>query len=81
MGSNKTLVAYESKRGATEESARKIVDTLPSKFQLDVDLVDLRVQSISNRFLYQNIVVDDRVRAGKVYCMSILRKKYLTPLI
>ncbi len=63
----KTLVAYESKSGATEESARKIADVLRSKFQLEVDLVDLSVQNISDCSQYQNIVVGGGVRAGKVY--------------
>ena len=48
MSQNKTLVAYESKSGATEESARKIADVLRSKYQLEVDLVDLGVQNISD---------------------------------
>jgi menaquinone-dependent protoporphyrinogen oxidase len=63
----KTLVAYESKSGATEESARKIADVLRSKFQLEVDLVDLGKQNISDCTQYQNIVVGGGVRAGKVY--------------
>ena len=67
MSSNKTLVAYESKSGATKESARKIADTLRSKFLLEVDLVDLRRQNISDCSQYQNIVVGGGVRAGKVY--------------
>jgi menaquinone-dependent protoporphyrinogen IX oxidase len=63
----KTLVAYESKGGVTEESARKIADVLRSKFQLEVDLVDLGVQKISDCSQYQNIVIGGGVRAGKVY--------------
>jgi menaquinone-dependent protoporphyrinogen IX oxidase len=64
--SGKTIVAYESKSGATEESARKIADVLRSKFQLEVDLVDLGKQNISDCTQYQNVVVGG-VRAGKVY--------------
>jgi menaquinone-dependent protoporphyrinogen IX oxidase len=44
MSANKTLIAYVSKQGATEESARKIAETLRAKFQLEVDLVDLKEQ-------------------------------------
>jgi menaquinone-dependent protoporphyrinogen IX oxidase len=65
--SGKTIVTYESKSGATEESARKIADVLRSKFQLEVDLVELGKQNISDCSLYQNIVVGGGVRAGKVY--------------
>ena len=64
---NKTLVAYESKSGATEESARKIADVLRSKYKLDVDLVDLGKQKIADCSLYENIVIGGGVRAGKVY--------------
>ena len=41
MPSNKTLVAYRSKGGATEEAAKTISEVLRAKFNLDVDLVDL----------------------------------------
>jgi menaquinone-dependent protoporphyrinogen IX oxidase len=67
MSANKTLVAYETKGGVTEESAKKIADTLRTKFQLDVDLVDLGVQNVSDCAQYRNIVVGGGVRAGKVY--------------
>jgi menaquinone-dependent protoporphyrinogen IX oxidase len=67
MSQNKTLVAYESKSGATEESAMKIADVLRSKYQLEVDLVDLGVQKISDCSQYSNIVVGGGVRAGKIY--------------
>ncbi len=63
----KTLIAYETKGGATEEAARKIADVLRNKFQLDVDLVDLGKQKVQDCSMYQNIVVGGGVRAGKVY--------------
>jgi flavodoxin len=34
MVAGKTLIAYESKGGATEEAARKIAEILRSKYQL-----------------------------------------------
>lgn len=67
MSANKTLVAYESKGGATEEAVRKIAETLRSKFQLEVDLVDLKEQKVPDLAQYQNIVLGGGVRAGKVY--------------
>ncbi|MGD6851675.1 MAG: flavodoxin domain-containing protein [Candidatus Bathyarchaeia archaeon] len=71
MSQNRTLIAYESKSGATEEAARKIADVLRSKFQLEVDIVDLAVQKISDCSQYQNVVVGGGVRAGKVYDRAI----------
>ena len=42
-----------------------------SKFNLEVDLVDLGKQNISDCSLYQNIVVGGGVRAGKVYSKAL----------
>ncbi|MCW3995922.1 MAG: flavodoxin domain-containing protein [Candidatus Bathyarchaeota archaeon] len=67
MSANKTLIAYETKGGATEEAARKIAETLRNKFNLEVDLVDLRKQKIPDCTPYHNIVIGGGVRAGKVY--------------
>jgi menaquinone-dependent protoporphyrinogen IX oxidase len=67
MSPNKTLIAYVSKGGATEETARKIADTLRSKFQLEVDLVDLKEQKSPDLEHYQNIITGGGVRAGRVY--------------
>jgi menaquinone-dependent protoporphyrinogen oxidase len=67
MAQNKTLVAYETKGGATEESARKIAEVLRSKYQLEVDLVNLKKQKISDCSQYHNIVIGGGVRGGKVY--------------
>ena len=67
MSTNKTLIAYETKGGATEEAARKIADVLRSKYQLEVDLVDLNVQNIPDCTLYPNIIIGSGVRGGKLY--------------
>ena len=67
MSANKTLIVYVSKGGATEEAARKIADTLRSKFQLEVDLVDLKEQKSPHLGQYQNVVTGGGVRAGRVY--------------
>ena len=67
MNLNKTLIAYQTKGGVTEESARKIADILRSKYQLEVDLVDLKEQKIPDLTLYRNIIVGAGIRAGRVY--------------
>jgi len=71
MGGNKTLIAYETKGGATEESARKIADVLRSKYQLEVDLVDLKEQKVIDLVQYGNVVIGGGVRGGKVYKKSL----------
>ncbi len=67
MDGNKTLIAYETKGGATEEAARKIADVLRSKYQLEVDLVDLKEQKVLDIAQYKNVVVGGGVRGGRVY--------------
>ena len=67
MDANKTLIAYETKSGATEEAARKIADVLRSKYQLEVDLVDLKEQKVLDIAQYRNFVIGGGVRGGKVY--------------
>ena len=71
MDVNKTLIAYETKGGVTEESARKIAEVLRSKFQLEVDLVDLKEQKVPDLRQYQNIVVGGGVRSGRVYSKAV----------
>ncbi len=63
---NKTLIAYTSKSGATEETASTIADTLKSKCGLEADLVDLR-KSTPTIASYANVIVGAGVRGGKVY--------------
>lgn len=71
MAANKTLIAYETKGGATEESARKIADVLRSKYQLEVDLVDLKEQKVLDIAQYRNVIVGGGVRAGRVYSKAL----------
>jgi menaquinone-dependent protoporphyrinogen IX oxidase len=67
MKTNKTLIAYETKGGITEESAQKIAEILRRKYQLEVDLVNLRKQKVPNLDSYRNIIVGSGVRVGKAY--------------
>lgn len=67
LSANKTLIAYESKQGATEEAARKIADVLRSKYQVEVDLVDLKEQKAPDLAQYHNVVVGGGVRGGRIY--------------
>ena len=64
---NKTLIAYATKGGATEEAANLIAETLREKCSLEVDLVNLRRQPNPDTAQYMSIVVGGGVRAGKIY--------------
>ena len=71
MTQNKTLVAYETKGGATRDSAQKIGEVLRSQYQLDVDVVDLKKQNVADFSPYHNIVIGGGVRAGNVYSNAL----------
>jgi menaquinone-dependent protoporphyrinogen IX oxidase len=67
----KTLIAYQTKGGATEEAAKRIAETLRSKFQLEVDLVNLKEQKPLELTQYQNVIVGGGVRSGRVYSKAL----------
>jgi menaquinone-dependent protoporphyrinogen oxidase len=73
----KTLVAYASKSGATEQAAQIIVNVLKEKFGLEVDLANLRKDS-PNITQYENVVVGAGVRGGKVYseALAFLKQEF-----
>jgi menaquinone-dependent protoporphyrinogen oxidase len=71
MSGNKTLIAYETKGGATAEAARKLADVLRSKYQLEVDLVDLKEQKAPDLSQYRNVVVGGGVRGGRIYSKAL----------
>jgi menaquinone-dependent protoporphyrinogen IX oxidase len=71
MAQNKTLIAYQTKLGASKETAGKIADTLCSKYHLEVDLVDLKEKNLPDLGQYHNVVVGAGVRGGRVYAKAL----------
>ena len=71
MAASKTLVVYQTKGGVTGESARKIADILRSKYQLEVDLLDLKEEKTPDLTQYNNVVIGGGVRAGRVYGKAV----------
>jgi menaquinone-dependent protoporphyrinogen IX oxidase len=67
--SSKTLVAYVSAGGATEQYARVIADTLRSR-GLEVDLTDLRRERVRDLSAYGTVVLGTGVRMAMVYRRS-----------
>jgi len=63
----KTLVAYASKGGATEEAALEVVKVLKEKHKLSVDVVNLRKEKVDDLSEYSNIVAGAGVRIGRIY--------------
>jgi menaquinone-dependent protoporphyrinogen oxidase len=66
----KTLIAYASKSGATEQAAKIVADVLKERHELEVELANLRKDS-PNIAQYENIVVGSGVRANKVYSEAL----------
>jgi menaquinone-dependent protoporphyrinogen IX oxidase len=48
MSNGKTLIAYVTKGGVTEEAAREVVDVLRGKYGLEVDLINLKKNASPN---------------------------------
>jgi menaquinone-dependent protoporphyrinogen IX oxidase len=69
----RTLLAYVSAGGATEEYARVISDALRSRGQA-VDLVNLKREKVSDLTPYANVIVGTGVRMAMVYRKA---KKFL----
>ncbi len=70
MAKGKTLIAYETKQGATEEAAKIIAENL-QKAGFEVDLVNLKNQQDLDFAQYENVVVGAGVRSGRVYGATI----------
>jgi len=64
--STRILVGYASKGGATKEASEIIAEVLKNKYNVTVDLIDLK-KTTPKLEGYDKIVVGAGVRAGKVY--------------
>jgi menaquinone-dependent protoporphyrinogen oxidase len=68
--STKILVGYTSKGGATKDASEIIAEVLKNKYNVAVDLIDLKKKTPKLED-YDKIVVGAGVRAGKVYSESL----------
>jgi menaquinone-dependent protoporphyrinogen IX oxidase len=66
MADNKTLIAYVTKGGVTEENA-KIIANILRENGFEVDIVNLRKNLPLNIEKYKNIIVGSGIRIGKIY--------------
>lgn len=67
MMSNKTLIAYTTRGGATEKTAQKIAEVLKAKYGLEADLVNIGKQSAPSLEPYGNVIVATGVQRGEIY--------------
>ncbi len=63
----KTLIAYATKGGVTEESANTIANVLRDKHGFEVDTVNLRENPSPEISQYQNIFIGSGIRMGRWY--------------
>lgn len=68
---NRTLIAYTTESGATEKTAQQIADVLKAKYQLQVDLVNLRKQAAPSFQSYKNVIVASGVQKGVIYTETL----------
>jgi menaquinone-dependent protoporphyrinogen oxidase len=67
----KTLIAYATKGGVTEESANVIADVLRTKHDFEVDLVNLRKKRSPDLTPYKNIFIGSGIRMGRWYKVAL----------
>ena len=67
MNGNKTLIAYVSKSGVTEENAKIISDVLKSNYGFEVDLINLKENSKPDLSQYNNIIIGSGIRIARWY--------------
>lgn len=72
----KTLIAYVTKGGVTEEAASVIADVLRDKYGFEVDLINLKKNPSPDIVGYQNVIIGSGVRIQRVYkeALKILEK-------
>ena len=67
MGENKTLIAYATRGGTTEDYAKAIGSVLTNEFKMQVDIVNLNKDNNPKLTPYRNVVVGAGIRMFKMH--------------
>lgn len=67
----RTLIAYATKGGVTEESANAIADVLRTKHDFEVDLINLKKNPSPDLTRYKNIFIGSGIRMGRWYKQAL----------
>ncbi len=67
MSENKTLIAYATHGGTTEDYARAIVSVLTNEFKMQVELVNLMTDHNPNLTPYRNVIVGTGIQKFRMY--------------
>jgi len=71
VGAKRTLIAFATKGGVTEESANVIADILRTKHGFEVDLVNLKKNPSPDLTQYKNIFIGSGIRMGRWYKQAL----------
>ena len=67
MSENRTLIAYATHGGTTEDYAKAIASVLTEEFKVHVELVNLRKDHNLDLLPYRNVIVGMGIRRFKIY--------------
>lgn len=67
MIAERTLIAYASIGGSTEEYANAIYSVFKDEYKMQVDLVDLRKNQNPDLSKYRNVVVGTGIRIQRMH--------------
>ena len=67
MGENKTMIAYDTRGGTTEEYAKAIGSVLTDEFKMQTDLVNLKKACNPDLTQYQNVIVGAGIKIFRMH--------------
>jgi len=67
MSENRTLIAYATHGGTTEDYSKAIASVLTDEFKMQVELVNLRTDHNPNLTPYQNVIIGTGIQKFRIY--------------
>ena len=67
MSENRTLIAYATHGGTTEDYAKAIASVLTNEFKMQVELINLRIDHNPNFKPYRNIIIGTGIQKFRIY--------------
>jgi menaquinone-dependent protoporphyrinogen IX oxidase len=67
MSENRTLIAYATRGGTTEDYAKAIASVLTDEFKMQVELVNLRMDHNPNLTPYRNLLIGTGIQKFRLY--------------
>ena len=67
MSENRSLIAYATHGGTTEDYAKAIASVLTDEFKMQVELINLRIDHNPNFKPYRNIIIGTGIQKFRIY--------------